>query len=164
MVRQDARIVVAVDSAILEATDAALELLGLSLEALRALPRGSLALDEGHAAGDEFRAAWEASGRGEIVGTGTLRLADGRLVRIRYLVTPRSGGTYEIIIEKVEEPADRPPRMYTIGTVLSAWRAAERRLERVVPGSGEWDSAQAEIEYFRAEYRKLAHRPRDAAD
>ena len=159
MVRRDARIVVAGDSTILEATDAALELLELTFEQLRSLPPGSMSLEEDRAATAGFEAAWRESGRGEIVGSGSVRLLDGRLLRIRYLITPRSDGTFAIIIERADEAVSEPPRMYTIGAVLSAWRAAERKLENIVSGSEEWKAAQAEIDYFRAEYQRVTRGP-----
>jgi hypothetical protein len=34
------------------------------------------------------------------------------------------------------------------------WRAAERRLEEVPPGSAEWIRTQAEVDAFREEYRR----------
>jgi hypothetical protein len=156
MARRDARIVVAADSTILLATDAALELLDLTLDQLRQLPPGSLSLDEDKAANVGFEEAWNGSGRGEIIGSGSVKLLDGRLLRIRYLITRVADGTFEIIVERVDESVSEPPRMYTLGGMLSAWRAAERRLEQVVPGSEEWAAAEAEIAYFRTEYHRVA--------
>ena len=156
MVRRNARIVVAGDSTVLEATDAALEILELSFEQLRSLPPGSLSLDEDRAATAGFEAAWRESGRGEIVGAGSIRLLDGRLLRIRYLITPQPDGTFAVVIDRADEAVSEPPRMYTVGAVLSAWRAAERSLEKVAPGTEEWRAAQAEIDYFRAEYQRVA--------
>jgi hypothetical protein len=164
MVRRDARILVAGDSTILEATDSALEILDLTFEQLRSLPPGSLSLDEDRAATAGFEAAWRESGRGEIVGAGSVRLLDGRLLRIRYLITPQPDGTYAIMIEGADEAVSEPPRVYTVGTVLSAWRAAERSLESVVPGTEEWKAAQAEIDYFRAEYQRVARGASGRAD
>jgi hypothetical protein len=156
MVRRDARIVVTGDSKILEATDAALELLDLTFDQLRALPPGSLSLEADRAATAGFEAAWDGSGRGEIVGSGSVKLLDGRLLRIRYLITPLPDGIFEIIIERADESVSEPPRMYTVGSALSAWRAAERKLEKVAPGSDEWTAVQSEIAYFRAEYQRVA--------
>jgi hypothetical protein len=156
MVRRHARIVVAGDSTILEATDGALELLDLTFEQLQSLPPGSLSLDEDRAATAGFEAAWRESGRAEIFGSGSVRLLDGRLIRLRYLITPQADGTFAIVIERADEAVSDPPRMYTTGAVLSAWRAAERSLENVVPGTAEWNAAQAEIDYFRAEYRRVS--------
>jgi hypothetical protein len=156
MVRRDARIVVAGDSTVLEATDAALELLDLTFGQLRSLPPGSLSLEEDKVATVGFEAAWHEAGQGDIVGSGSVRLLDGRLLRIRYLITPRTDGSFEIIFERAGESVSEPPRMYAVGVVLSAWRAAERRLEEVIPGSEEWRAAQTEIDYFRAEYQRVA--------
>ena len=78
MVRREARILVGRDSAILEATDEALDLLGLTLEELRQLPRGGLSLEEDRAATTGFEEAWSRAGGGAIVGAGRVRLLDGR--------------------------------------------------------------------------------------
>jgi hypothetical protein len=156
MVRPDTRIVVAGDSAILEASDSALELLEFTFDQLQALPPGSLGLEEHRAASVGFEAAWDGAGRGEILGSGSIRLLDGRIVRIRYMITPLADGTFEIVFERADEPVSEPPRMYTLGGVLSAWRAAERKLEKIAPGTEEWNAIQAEIGYFRAEYRRVA--------
>ena len=131
---------------------------------LRSLPPGSLSLEEDRVATDGFEAAWMESGRGEIVGSGSVRLLDGRLLRIRYLITPRPDGTFAVIIEEADEAVSDPPRMFTVGSVLSAWRAAERKLEKVIPGSEEWNASQAEIDYFRSEYRRVARGASDQAD
>jgi hypothetical protein len=164
MVGHDARIVVGADSAVTEATDAALEILGLTLAELRALPPGGLSLEEDRAGSAEFAAAWAETGRDAILGAGTIRLLDGRLIRVRYLISPQPDGTYEIVIERSDEPIAEPPRAYTLGTVLSAWRAAERRLDAVAPDSPEWVAAQAEIEHFRIEYQRLARGERQRLD
>jgi hypothetical protein len=164
MVRRDARIVVAGDSTILDATDAALELLNLTFDQLRSLPPGSLSLEADRAATEGFQEAWDGAGRGKIVGSGSIKLLDGQLLRIRYLITPQPDGAFEIVVERAEEPVSQPARMYTVGGALSAWRAAERKLEKVVPGSEEWQAAQAEIDYFRAEYQRVAREPSGRAD
>jgi PAS domain-containing protein len=164
MVRPGARILAAADSTIIEATDAALEILGLTLEELRALPPGGLSLEEDRAGSAEFAAAWRESGREAILGVGTARLLDGRLVRVRYLVTPLGDGTFEIILERSDESVTEPPRAYTLGAVLTAWRAAERQLAALVPGSAEWTAAQAEIDHFRTEYQRLARGERRRLD
>ena len=164
MVRRDARIIVNAESKIVEATDAALELLGLTLDELRALPAGGLALEEDKARSAAFQAAWHESGRGAIVGAGTARLLDGRLIRVRYLVTPQEGGTYEVILERSDESVAEPARTYTLGTVLSAWRAAERELAALAQGSAEWAAVQAEIEHFRQEYQRLARNKRAGSE
>jgi hypothetical protein len=164
MVRRDARILVSADSTIIEATDAALEVLGLTLDELRALPPGGLSLEQDRESSAGFAAAWAESGRGAILGAGTARLLDGRLIRVRYLITPQADGTYEIILERSDESVAEPPRAYTLGAVLSAWRAAERELLALVPDSPEWAAVQAEVEHFRNEYRRLARGARQRLD
>ncbi len=156
MVGHAARVRVDRASTVLEATDAALELLGLTFDELKALPRGALSIEEDRAASNGFEEAWKASGGGEIFGTGTIRRLDGRLLRVRYLITPQADDTYEIILEPSAEQVDEPPRTYTLGAVLSAWRAAERKLATLDAGRPEWAAAQAEIEHFRSEYQRLA--------
>jgi PAS domain-containing protein len=164
MVRRDARIIVNAESKIVDATDAALELLGLTLDELRALPPGGLALEGDKARSAAFEAAWRESGRGAIVGAGTARLLDGRLIRVRYLVTPQAGGSYEVILERSDESVAEPPRTYTLGTVLSAWRAAERELAALAKGSAEWVAVRAEMEHFRQEYQRLARKERGRSE
>jgi hypothetical protein len=158
MVRADARILVGSDSTILEATDEALRLLGLTLDQLKSLPPGGLALEEDRDASAGFESAWTESGRGAILGAGTARLLDGRLIRVRYLITPQPDGIFEIILEQSEEAVAEPPRTYTVGGVLSAWRSAERKLEALEPGTREWAAASAEVDYFRDEYQRVAQR------
>lgn len=160
MVRRDARILVGADSTIIGATDAALEILGMSLDELRALPPGGLSLEEDKAGREGFEDAWQEAGRGAIVGAGTVRLLDGRLIRVRYLIDPSPDGTFEVILERSQEAIGEPPRAYTVGSVLSAWRTAERSLAALAPDSPEWAAAQAEIEHFRTEYQRLARTER----
>jgi hypothetical protein len=80
------------------------------------------------------------------------------------LITPQADGTYEIILERSDEPVANPPRAYTLGAVLSAWRTAERELAALAPNSREWTAVQAEIDHFRTEYQRLARRERKRLD
>ncbi len=157
MVTSDARIVVDAESRVVSATPAALELLGLSLDQLRDLPTGSLSLEQDRDASAGFAAAWEGGGRAPVVGAGTIRLLDGSLVRLRYSVWAQDDGSVEVVFERSQESVSEPPRAYAIGKVLSAWRAAQRQLEALEPGSREWREAEAEDRYFRAEYRRLSN-------
>jgi len=156
MVQRDARVLVGSSSEILEASPAALDLLGLTLDELKALPPGSMSVETDAAASDEFAAAWEGDGRPPLVGAGTARRLDGSLVRLRYYLWAQADGSIEVFLERSQEPVSEPPRAYAIGKVLSAWRAAQRQLEALEPGSPEWRTADAENQYFRAEYRRLS--------
>lgn len=144
------------DARVLEATPAALELLGLSLEQLKALPPGTMSVETDEAASSQFAAAWEGDGRPPLLGAGTARLLDGRLIRLRYYLWSRDDGSVEVVLERSQESVAEPPRAYAIGKVLSAWRAAQRQLQALEPGSPEWLAADAEDQHFRAEYRRLS--------
>lgn len=161
MTARPRQIVVGADSRVLGASDGALELLGLTLDELRQLPPGSLSLDADREAAVGFDEAWRAHGREPILGAGTIQLAGDRLLRVRYLVTPLPEGTYEIILEPTSEAVSQPPRRYTIGAVLSAWRAAERQLAALSEGEPEWKLVQDEIAHFRSEYQRLVRSKHD---
>ena len=152
----EATIVIGSDSAVLAASDAALEMLGgLTLEQLRELPRGALSVDPDEGNSESLRAAWSEAGAPALVGSGTIRLLDGTLVRVRYLITPMADGTLELILDRSPESTDHPPRTYTVGSVLSEWRAAERKLAHIPPDSPDWVKVEAEIDYFRRAYRRV---------
>jgi len=163
MVRPDARLVLASDARILSASPAALDLLGLTLDELQALPPGSMTLEEDRDQDGAFGQAWEGGGRAPILGSATARLPSGRMIRLRYLIQVLETGNFEVVLEASPESIAKPSRMYTVGSVLSAWRAAQRRLEVLEVGSLEWTSAQEDSEKFRAEYRRLSgERPQAA--
>jgi hypothetical protein len=65
-----------------------------------------------------------------------------------------------VILERSQEAIGEPPRAYTVGSVLYAWRTAERSLAELEPDSPEWATAPAEIEHFRTEYQRLARTER----
>lgn len=57
--------------------------------------------------------------------------------------------------ESMNGTDDAPPESQSIGDVLSAWRAAERRLEELVAGSDEWRRLQDEIDALRGRHDLL---------
>jgi len=152
---RDARIHVAADLTIVEASAAALSLLEMTFEQLQALPPGGLSIESDRQASKEFEAAWTDAGRDPVIGSGTVRLLDGRLFRIQYFIVPQPDGGFEIILDRADEPVDAPSRMYAVGDALAAWRAAERTLGELEPGSPQWDEASATIARFRGDYRRL---------
>lgn len=151
-----ATLVLAEDGGIVDATPEALDLLGVGLEELRALPQGSFSADEPDPeAAAAFRTQWEAEGRPDIGGQATLKRLDGSLVRVRFAISQGADGRYLAALESVGGATDAPPELFTAGQVLAAWRAAERRLTALTPDDARFDAAMSEIEYFRARYQEL---------
>src|SRR5438876_4499807 len=117
------------------ANQAALELLGVTLAELRESPPDRFAIsptDPSEQAA--LRTAWEAGGSRPLVGTAGLRRADGVMIRVSYAIeTARPG--FRARLWKVEGSPHAPPSVFAVGAVLREWRAAERHLAEVVPGS-----------------------------
>lgn len=148
------------DGRVQEATPDALAMLGVTLSQLRALPPGAFSPDPADPEADAaFRSAWEAGGRPDLSGEGTLRRPDGSLIRVRFVITPAQGDRFLAVLEEAPSPVDAPPVVYTGGEVVSRWRAAERRLEALDPASDEAAAARAEIDDLRARYQELFRRP-----
>ncbi len=61
-----------------------------------------------------------------------------------------------------DAPPDAQATVYGLGDVLTAWRAAERRLEEIAAGSPEWRSVRAEIMTLRDSYDDLFRSRRGA--
>jgi hypothetical protein len=151
----DATVVVNADGSYADASRAALELLGVTMEELRAAGRNAFVVEP--MAPEESAAlevAWNESSSEQAVGHATVKRPDGTTVRVRYLLEGQPDGSFLISLQPISEAATRPTTVYTMGRVLSAWRAAEKRLETVEPGSDEWTRAQAEVDAFRDEYRR----------
>ena len=140
-----ASLVVLPDGRIDEASDAALTLLGVTIEQLRELPPGSFSPESRDEEAEEaFRQEWEASGRHDIAGLGTLRLLDGQQIRVRFAITPISRGRFLVILEKIAGQVSAPPQLYTGDEVIARWRPEERRLETLDP-----DDAEAAARFIR---------------
>ena len=147
------------DGTTAEASPAALELLGLTLEQLRALPPGALSAEprdpEERAA---FLQQWEGQGSPDISGEATMRRLDGSTIRVKFGVTPIEDGRFVAIIEPIAGATQQPTSIYTAGQVLAEWRAAERRMVEIQPDTAEWHDAQSEIENFRQRYQDVFKR------
>jgi DNA-binding IclR family transcriptional regulator len=109
-----------------------------------------------------FRAAWDRAGAGPIAGQATVRRLDGTLQRVRYVIASREDGRFEAILEPITADAKARPTAFVIGQVLTAWREAERRLERLDPGSSESRAVEAEIDELREQYQDLFQAKRSA--
>lgn len=142
-----------------DANAAALDLLRLTLDELRALPPGALSPEAPDpAATTAFRQQWERQGSPDLSGESTIRRLDGSEVRVKFGITPSEDGRFVAILEEVATSVEAPPVLYTAGQVLAHWRAAERRLAEVREGSAEWQAVTREIETFRARYQALFDR------
>lgn len=121
----------------LEADDAALELLGLTLEELRAMRVGDLSGPHAELAATVWRRL-AATGQDMSSGEGTLYLPSGAEVRVRYLrIAAVPNGRYELLIEPIgADRADRPPVSDRPAIVLREWRAAEREAEAAAASNG----------------------------
>lgn len=151
--------VINADGTTADASPAALELLGLTLEQLRALPPGALSPEAPDPEADAaFREEWEAQGSPDIGGEATLRRPDGSSLRVKFGITPTDDGRFLAMIEPLAGAPEGPPTVYTAGQVLAQWRAAERRMVEIKPESPEWHKTQAEIETFRVRYQEIFRR------
>lgn len=133
----------------------ALELLGVTLAELRASSPERFAMRSTNQSEQAaFRAEWEAGGSWPLVGTMGLKRADGTTIRVSYAMeTARSG--FQARLWRVEGSPEAPPSVFTVGIVLSEWRAAERSLNELVPGSPEWNRTLTEIELLRETYQEI---------
>lgn len=119
----------------LDADEAALELLGLTLEELRARRVGDFSGPHAEMAATVWRRL-AAGGEDMSSGEGTLYLPNGGEVRVRYLaIDAMEHGEYELLLEPIgTERSQQPPTSDRPSTILREWRVAEREAEAA--GSG----------------------------
>jgi PAS domain-containing protein len=165
MAQRPAEAVISLDASgrYLGANKPALELLGVTLAELRAsTPDRFAILQTNHSEKAAFRAEWESAGLRPLVGTAGLKRADGTMIRVSYAIeTTRSG--FRTRLWRGEGSPEAPPSIYTVGSVLREWRAAERNLIELVPGSPEWNRTTGEIELLRETYQELFRSARPGA-
>ena len=139
----------------LDANQAALDLLGVTLAELRESPGDRFSIRPANIAEQaEFRAQWESSGARPLVGTAGLKRGDGATIRVSYAIEADEGGFVARLWEVPGSP-DAPPSVFSVGEVLRSWRAAERELAELKRGSPEWARTLSEIELLRDRYREL---------
>jgi PAS domain-containing protein len=154
-VTDDIRIAVSASGDYLDATPAALELLGVTLDELQASTPGRFAPEPTDPAeGAAFREQWESAGSPDLVGHGTIRRADGHLVQVDFAIT---GGPerYVAVLRPIDIRTADAPQVFTIGEVLARWRAAERRLEEIPPDAPESAGLRSDIDDLRRLHRRL---------
>jgi PAS domain-containing protein len=139
----------------LNANRAALDLLRVSLDELRAAPAGHFSIqpsvDEEESA---LRAQWTAGGREPLAGTTGLMRGDGATIRVAYAIESTGFG-FRARLQQVEGSPHSPTSVFTVGDVLREWRAAERQLTELSPGSPDWARTLSEIELLRNRYQEL---------
>jgi PAS domain-containing protein len=127
------RLVAGRDGRYLDADDSALELLGVSLEALRSMRVGDFSGPHRDLAATVWRRL-AATGENMSSGEGDMYLPDGTQIRVRYTrIAALPSGAYELELELLQTaggvgddgPA-RPPISDKPSTILREWRAAER--------------------------------------
>jgi PAS domain S-box-containing protein len=155
--QQQAEAVIVLDAAgrYVDANAAALGLLGVSLEELRASAPDRFTLqplaDVEQAA---LRAQWKAGGEQPVVGSAGIRRADGTTIRVSYAIEADESGV-RARIWPVDGPPDAPTTLYTVGDVLREWRAAERVLAELSSGTPEWARTVDEIAVLRRQYQEI---------
>lgn len=155
--RQPAEAVIDIDATgrYLGANGPALELLGVTLAELRASPPDRFAIrPTNNAEQAALLAEWESNGARPLIGTSGLRRADGSTIRVSYAIEATGSG-FRARLWRVEGSPEAPSSVYTVGGVLRQWRAAERVLAELMPGSFEWARTADEIELLRSQYQEL---------
>ena len=152
----DATMILNGDGIAEEASPEALEILGVTLEQLRALPAGAFSTaTPDPEAGIAFRRQWEDQGSPDIGGETTIRRLDGALVLVKFAIAPLDDGRYRAVLMRSTGSTEAAASVYTAGDVLTEWRAAERLLTTLPPGSPELEQVQSDIDSFRRLYQEL---------
>jgi PAS domain-containing protein len=154
---QETEAVIALDAAgrYLDANAAALQLLGVSLAELRKSAPDRFTMrpaTDAEQAG--LRSQWAQDGAPPLVGTAGLRRADGTTIRVAYAIESADSG-FSARLWRVGGSPDLPTSLFTVGAVLREWRAAERELAELVPGTPAWARSLSEIELLRGRYDEL---------
>jgi PAS domain-containing protein len=154
--REEPTLRISADGMIESANQPAIDMLGLGLEELRALPPGSLAAEPTDAEEQAaLREQWEAAGSAAIAGLTTIKRVDGVLIRVAFAIAQQHEGSFIATLNPVPGSRSAPTRVYTVGDVLGRWRAAERELETLAVESQEYASIREEVENLRAQYQRL---------
>jgi PAS domain S-box-containing protein len=157
MARGSAEAVINIDATgrYLSANKPALQLLGVTLAELRASSPERFAIQPTNEAEQEaFRTEWESGGSRPLVGTAGMKRADGTAIRVSYAIEAVKSG-YRARLWEVEGSPQAPPSVFTVGSVLREWRAAERTLAELRPGTAEWRRTLSDIELLRDKYHEL---------
>lgn len=156
MAVEPAVVVVRSDGTYVDANDAALDIFGVTRDRfLASKPSDWTEAAPDPKANAAFRQQWAAAGEPDLGGATTIVRPDGQRRRIRFVITPRSEDEYVAVLEPLPEPTTNPTVVFTAGSVLAEWRAAERRLEAVPADSPEWQATASQIKTLREQYHRL---------
>ncbi len=155
-VRDEPTLELEADGGIRSANQAAIELLGMGLEDLRALAPGALSAEP---TPPEETAAlleqWKTAGDAALVGFTTIKRPDGALLRVAFAIVHQDDGSLLATLNSVPGSKAVEARVYSVGDVLGQWRAAERQLETLTIGSPAYEAVREEVESLRGQYRRL---------
>jgi PAS domain-containing protein len=138
-----------------DADEAALALLGLTLEELRTMRIGDFSGP--HA--EMSRTVWRrlaATGEDMSSGEGTLYLPNGSEVRVRYVsIKALPNGDYGLELEQLDATTNRPPTADRAGSILREWRVAEREAQAAASGGPGAMAAPEESSHAADKLRRL---------
>lgn len=163
-----ATVVLDLEGRYLDADARALDLLGVeSVEALRAMaPDTFAAVPPDPEEQRAWREAYFSSRAEGVLAEVPIQRLDGELVRVRTAILEEPGGRFRALFYPIERPTTNlTTRIFRIADVLAEWRAAERRLVELPPGSDDAATVAAEIEVLREQHRQLfSRRSRSGGD
>jgi hypothetical protein len=83
-----------------------------------------------------------------------MKRADGTPIRVSYAIEMLGSG-FRARLWQIDGSPEAPPSVFTVGSVLREWRAAERNLAELLPGTPEWRRTLGDVELLRARYHEL---------
>ena len=138
-----------------DANDGALRLLGMTREEwlTSAVDRFVLAPSE-EGTWAALRSEWPGDEAPTLVGAAAIELADGSTISVSYAIDKVAGG-FRARLSPIDGPSPDMAPVLTVGDVLREWRAAERGLAELSPGSPAWIEIEREIETLRMRYQEV---------
>lgn len=139
----------------LDANVAATELLAVTLDELLASSPGRFSFAPSPTADAEQAALMQQwDGTSPLVGQGGLRRGDGSAIRVTFAIEPRESG-FLLRLSRIDGPPEAAPTLFAIGDVRREWRAAERTLAELQPGTPEWARLDSQIAVLEERYQSL---------
>lgn len=143
---------IAADGRYVDGDEAALRLLGVTLDELRTKRVGDFTTPEQR---DVIRANWQTIVRSPgapVVRTSTVIRPDGSTV-VAHMLSPQAAPDGTFVVRGYAVEAHVGPQTETLAEILDRWRAAERACATSEPGSATRAEAELEVESLRLLYR-----------